>query len=133
MTASVLLDTSAYSAFKRGSQAILSALRRPRDVLVPSTVVGELLAGFARGSRREQNERDLDAFLSRARVREVHITHATAERYAAIHAALREAGTPIPTNDVWIAAAAMEHGAELLTFDRHFVSVAQILVRCFPS
>lgn len=131
MTASLLLDTSAYSAFKRGHPDVVASLRRPRAVLVPSIVVGELLGGFARGSRRDRNERELATFLRRARVREVPITHETAERYAAIHASLRAAGTPIPTNDAWIAASAMEHGAELLTSDRHFASVSQILARIF--
>lgn len=128
MTGATMLDTSAYSAFKRGHGGVVSALRRPRSVLLPSVVIGELLAGFARGSRRERNERDLAAFLARTRVEEVPVTHETAERYAAIHSSLRAAGTPIPTNDVWIAASAMEHGALLLTLDGDFESVPQILV-----
>jgi predicted nucleic acid-binding protein len=59
----------------------------------------------------------------------VLITEDTAERYARIYAYLRTAGRPIPTNDLWIAASAMEHGAELLTTDRHFLDVPQIVVR----
>lgn len=133
MTSPWMLDTSAYSAFKRGHPDVLSEVRRAREILVPSVVVGELLAGFSRGSRRARNERDLAAFLGRSRVCEVPVTHDTAERYAVIHANLRAAGTPIPTNDVWIAACAMEHGAELLTLDRDFTAVPQILVRCFEA
>ncbi len=131
MSAAMMLDTSAYSAFKRGHAEVIAALRRARPVLVPAIVVGELLAGFARSALRERNERELAAFLGRARIREVPITHDTADRYATIHAALRAAGTPIPTNDMWIAASAMEHGAELMTLDGDFASVPQILVRQF--
>jgi tRNA(fMet)-specific endonuclease VapC len=64
-------------------------------------------------------------------VRLVSITAETAERYAVIYASLRSAGTPIPTNDLWIAASTMEHGTELVTLDRNFGRVAQILVALF--
>jgi len=128
-----MLDTSAYSAFKRGHAEVVAAVRRPRSILLPSIVVGELLAGFTRGTRRERNERELEAFLARRRVHQVPITHDTAARYAAIHATLRVAGTPIPTNDIWIAASVMEHGAELLTLDADFAAVPQILLRRFDA
>ncbi|MBI4702862.1 MAG: PIN domain-containing protein [Deltaproteobacteria bacterium] len=93
--------------------------------------VGELLGGFARGSRNRDNRDELRAFLRSRRVSVVPVLDATAERYAVIWAALGVAGQPIPTNDMWIAAAAMEHGAELLTLDGDFEHVPQILVRRF--
>lgn len=127
----LMLDTSGYSAFKRGHQEAIAALRQAPSILLPSIVLGELLAGFEVGGRRLENRRELSEFQRSPRVRTVQITGETAERYAHIYAHLRAIGRPVPTNDLWIAASAMEHGAELLTTDRHFLDVPQILVRFF--
>ena len=86
-------------------------------------VAGELLYGFRNGAKFLRNVRDLDEFLARPTVSVVPVTMATADRYSRIFAALRAKGTPIPTNDVWIAAQAIEAGAELITFDAHFAVV----------
>ena len=126
----VVVDTSAYSGFKKGNAEVVRALRLARRILVPTTVIGELLGGFEAGNQRAQNRSELEAFLSSPRVLQVPTSRETTERYAAIYATLRTAGTPIPTNDVWIAATAMEHGAAVLTLDRHYLRVPQILVRC---
>lgn len=122
------LDTSAYSAFKRNHPEVVGLLRRAREILVPTVVVGELLGGFEAGGRTRRNREDLRLFLGSPRVRLASITVETAERYAAIYASLRASGRPIPTNDLWIAASTMEHGTELLTLDRNFRHVTQILV-----
>jgi len=124
-----MIDTSGYSAFKRGHPVAVDLIRTHRRLLLSSIVIGELLGGYAVGSRTEHNRAELDAFLASPRVEAVAVTPATAERYAVIYAALRAEGVPIPTNDLWIAAAAMEHGATLLTSDRHFLRVRQIVVR----
>jgi tRNA(fMet)-specific endonuclease VapC len=129
----LMLDTSAYSAFKRGHPEAIDALRQASSILMPSIVLGELLAGFEVGGRREENRRELVEFQHSPRVRIVQITEDTAERYARIYAHLRTAGRPVPTNDLWIAASAMEHGAELLTTDRHFLDVPQVVVRFFAG
>jgi predicted nucleic acid-binding protein len=126
-----LLDTSAYSAFKRGHPEVVASQRRPSAVLLPMIVLGELLAGFAAGQRSRRNRDELDAFRSSPRVAVVPLGETTAECYAAIHVALRRAGTPVATNDLWIAASAMEHGAELLTLDRAFLMIGQVRVTCF--
>lgn len=126
----LMLDTSAYSAFKRGHAEIEDAMRRASRLLVPTTALGELLGGFERGTRRRANREDLRAFLRTPRVSVTPTIEPTAQRYAVIYAAVRVTGRPIPTNDMWIAASAMEHGAELLTLDRDFLAVAQIVVRC---
>jgi len=128
-----MLDSSGYSAFKRGHPEAIEALRSYSSILMPSIVLGELLAGFEVGGRRQENRRELAEFQHSPRVRMVQITEDTAERYARIYAHLRTAGRPIPTNDLWIAASAMEHGAELLTTDRHFLDVPQIIVRYFAG
>ena len=127
----VSLDTSAYSAFKRGHQGVVAHLRRAREILLPSIVLGELLAGFEAGSRSRRNREELRLFVESPRVRLVSVGEATAERYALIYASLRAAGRPLPTNDLWIAASALEHGAALVTLDRDFAQVSQILVALY--
>lgn len=97
--------------------------------MIPSIVLGELLFGFALGSRPEQNRQELDEFLSSPRVTIAPITLSTAERYAGIHKHLRSIGRPIPTNDLWIAACAWEQGGILLTADGHFGEAPQIMIQ----
>lgn len=125
------LDTPAYSAFKRGHPGVVAHLRRAEEILLPSIVLGELLAGFEVGGRARRNRDELRLFLESPRARLVSIAEETAERYAVIYASLRAMGRPIPTNDLWIAASAMEHGTELVTLDRDFRNVAQILVAVY--
>jgi tRNA(fMet)-specific endonuclease VapC len=125
------LDTSAYSAFKRGNTEVVRHIRRAEEILLPSIVLGELLGGFEAGQRSRRNRDELDLFRESPRVRLVSIGEATAERYAVIYASLRAMGQPIPTNDLWIAASTMEHGTELVTLDRDFTHVAQILVALY--
>lgn len=125
----LVIDTSAYAAFKMDLPEALTALRQARELIVPAVVVGELLGGFARGRKERENRDGLTAFLKASRTRIATIGAETAERYARIYAYLRGEGRPIPTNDLWIAACAMESGAELLTADRHFEQVPQVIVR----
>lgn len=124
----VMLDTSAYAAFKRGTLEAVSSIRKARSILLPSVVLGELLAGFEVGSQRKHNRIELQEFLRSPRARTVPITMETSERYARIYTYLRNVGRPIPTNDLWIAASAMEHSTELLTADSHFLDIPQIIV-----
>jgi predicted nucleic acid-binding protein len=124
-----LLDTSAYSAFRRGLPGALEAIAIADRLTLPVVVIGELLAGFESGSRADANRRDLADFLSSSRVELASVGTETAERYARIHAALRKAGRPLATNDLWIAATAMEHGTEILTLDEDFLRVPHVLVR----
>jgi tRNA(fMet)-specific endonuclease VapC len=127
------LDTSGYSAFKRGHPGVVGHLRRAEEILLPTIVLGELLGGFETGRQSRRNREELDLFRRSPRVRLVSIGEPTAERYAAIYATLRSAGRPIPTNDLWIAASAMEHGTELVTLDRDFAHVPQILVALYEA
>lgn len=129
----VLLDTSAYSAFLRGHQRIKVALQEADQIWLCSIVLGELKAGFRRGKHRRQNETLLETFLCSSRVDVLSIDPETAERYAEIIAFLRNAGTPIPTNDIWIAACAMQHGLVVLTTDTHYQKVPQALVVLFEA
>jgi predicted nucleic acid-binding protein len=129
----ILLDTSAYSAFMLGHPEAKGALQRADEITLTPVVLGELLAGFIRGKWRKKNEGELRAFLSSPRVQVIDIDEDTAHRYAVILNALWKAGTPIPTNDVWIAASAMQHGLRLLTRDAHYRQVPQILVDYIAS
>ncbi|MBI2198250.1 MAG: type II toxin-antitoxin system VapC family toxin [Candidatus Rokubacteria bacterium] len=130
----VLLDTSAYSGFMRGHAAIKHALQQADEIYFSPIVLGELLAGFRRGRNRARNERELQTFLSSPRVRGVGLDEETAERYAVIVEGLWKAGTPIPTNDIWIAASAMQYGLSILTTDAHYQRAAQVIVHLFePS
>ena len=124
----VLVDTSAYSAFKRGHPELKSVLQRAEAIYLSPVVLGELLSGFRQGKLRARNEEALDEFLDTPRVELLPVLDSTAVRYAEILSYLRSAGTPLPTNDVWIAASAMEHGVQVLTTDKHFLAVPQILV-----
>ena len=124
----LMLDTSAFAAFMRGHLEAISALRKAQRVIIPTVAMGELLAGFEVGSRRHKNRAELQEFLSSPRVRVVETNQETSERYALIYAYLRGVGKPVPTNDLWIAASAMEHSAALLTADAHFLHIPQIIV-----
>ena len=116
----VLLDTSAYSALQRGHQTIPDIPRRSETVAVSAVVLGELSSGFRARNRWAENTAQLAQFLSKPSVRVLNITEETALRYAEVDAYLRKNGRPIPRNDVWIAAVALEHGLQLLTLDVHF-------------
>jgi tRNA(fMet)-specific endonuclease VapC len=124
----ILLDTSAYSRFKSGDETILTLIRQASAILVPAIVLGELMAGFKTGRREAGNLRELDAFLSSPRVSVVGVDEASAPFYADTYRTLRQAGTPIPTNDLWIAALARQHGAALVSLDRHSRLVAGLLI-----
>lgn len=129
----VMLDTSAYSAFMRGHPEVKLALQQAEEISINPVVVGELRAGFMRGRHRKKNERELRSFLSSPRVSVVDMNEDTAERYAVILNSLWSAGTPIPTNDIWIAASAMHHGLRVLTTDAHYQSVTHVIVDYFDA
>ena len=125
----VLLDTSAYSALCRGNQPILSVVQQSETIAVSAVVLGELHSGFRAGNRCKENMTQLTHFLSKPSVRVLNVTEETALRYAEVDVYLRERGRPIPRNDVWIAAAALEHGLQLLTLDVHFREIPLLLIQ----
>lgn len=124
----ILIDTNAYAAFKRGVPEAISVVQQVPSIAFNAVVLGELMGGFAAGAKEQQNRPDLDAFLASPRVRVVVLDRWTAQHYAAVYAALRRAGRPIPTNDMWIAASAIQHGLRLFTFDDHFRYVPGLVV-----
>ena len=127
----ICLDTNAYSAMGKGNAAVASLVEGADEIVIPAVVFGELMFGFLLGNRFSQNESELDCFLDEDGVRLQTITRDIAERYGYVKAALKKAGTPIPENDIWIAATALETGARLISYDEHFDHVGG-LVRLAP-
>lgn len=119
----ILLDTNAYAAFMAGDGQVLDALADAAETLVSVVVIGELLAGFRGGSRLRDNRQQLASFLGKPTVGIAEVGQETAEIFGEVKDALRRAGTPIPINDVWLAAQAMEAGAIVITYDEHFEKV----------
>jgi len=119
----VVLDTNAYVRFLAGDGKVLDRLAGADQVHLSVFVLGELFAGFRNGAKEKQNRQILDRFLSKPSVSMLEATAETAEYFGMIKAALRKAGTPIPLNDVWIAAHALETGSVLVTYDPHFLTV----------
>lgn len=119
----IALDTNTYAGFKRGHSDCVQVVRGADQLLLSTTVVGELLAGFACGSQELRNREELSRFLASTRVELAPCSLATADAYALIYRDLRRKGQPIPSNDIWIAASCLELGAVLFSFDRHFDQV----------
>ena len=119
----ILIDTNAYAAFKRNASEAVEVIRRVPLIVVNSIVLGELLSGFAVGSREADNRHELNLFLNSQRVRQVSINNSTAEHYATVYKKLRQKGHPIPTNVMWIAANAFQHNLAVFTYDNHFQAV----------
>lgn len=117
------LDTTAYSHLRRGESRTVGVVADADVVFIPAVVIGELEAGFRTGSRYLENRRVLEEFLLEPYVRVIDVTMDVARRYGEIFAELRRAGTPIPVNDIWIAAATVASGTHLVTFDTDFSKI----------
>ncbi|MBQ7721411.1 MAG: type II toxin-antitoxin system VapC family toxin [Kiritimatiellae bacterium] len=127
----ICLDANAYSAICRGNAAVRALVEEADEVFLPATVLGELVFGFLKGAKFSQNEAALNRFLEQDGVSLLPVSRGIAERYGYVKAALKKNGTPIPENDIWIAAAALETGSRLVSFDTDFDNVGG-LVRLAP-
>ena len=116
------------ATFKRNDADSLIILQHAEYIGVNSVILGELLAGFRCGNREKQNRLELDQFLDSARVVTIAVDDETAEFYAQVFSELRQKGRPIPSNDLWLAASALQHGLALATFDDHFSSISGLLL-----
>jgi tRNA(fMet)-specific endonuclease VapC len=122
----IVLDANRYSDLCRGVPEVVEQVSRAEKVYLPLIVLGELRAGFQAGLRARQNERILVRFLASPRVRLLLHDEQTTFHYANLFAQLRRQATPIPTNDLWIAALVIQHDLILLTRDAHFKHVPQL-------
>ncbi len=125
----ILLDTNAYALFKRNDPLAVEIMRRAEFVGINVVVLAELLCGFKGGKKEEKNLIELNQFLESPRVSILQIGEETAEFYARIYWDLKRKGNPIPTNDIWVAASAVEHGLALLSFDDHFEHIEGIILK----
>ena len=125
------LDTNRYTDLSRGDGFIVNLVATADEIWLPFVVLGELRAGFAAGSHDARNEARNEAVLRRFLLKPgVGILYAgeqTTHHYANVYRQLRKQGTPIPTNDMWIAALVLEHSLVLCARDAHFDALAQIM------
>lgn len=120
------LDTSAYSHFKRGDPRVADVIDSADWLGIPSIVLGELWVGFLQGRYLERNVAELREFLANPVVERLDVDEEVGRIYGEIVVALRKAATPLPTNDVWIAAVAARAGATVLTHDSHFGKIRRV-------
>src|SRR5579872_1279980 len=116
-----VLDTNVVIALFAGEPRVIATIRRKQNLLLPVIVLGELHYGALRSSRREDNLHRLEEFARQIRL--LNCDLGTALKYGAVKGALAAKGRPIPENDCWIAALALQHKATVLTHDAHFAEV----------
>ena len=124
----ILIDTNCYSEIDEGNPETINRIQSATEVWMPLIVLGELYAGFELGSQKEQNEKQLESFLSRPSVGVLLPDNETARQYGQVFQSLRQRGTPIPTNDIWIAALALQHDLVVDSADRHFAYVPGLIL-----
>ena len=117
----MILDTNALSAYLDRTPEAVEIVSEARELAIPVIVAGEFAFGIAQSRHREEYERSLQRMLDRCTVLDIGIE--TARHYAAIRLELKSAGTPIPANDVWIAALSRQHAMPVMSRDSHFDSV----------
>lgn len=126
MALTFALDTNRYGDFCAGDRDVLDRVQLAERIVLPFVTLAELRAGFRCGTRAAENERVLQRFLTRPRVGVLYASDDTTRHYAQLFAQLRNQGTPIPVNDLWIAALVMEHGLFLYSRDSHFDHLPQL-------
>jgi tRNA(fMet)-specific endonuclease VapC len=124
----VALDTNRYVDLCKGVDETIEILEQADEILMPFAVLGELRAGFVHGRREAENERVLRRFLLKDGVRVLFADDQTTHHYASVFRQLRKQGTPIPTNDMWIAALVLQHNLVLHARDKHFDHLPQIIL-----
>lgn len=120
---SIILDTNAYTEYLAGNQEVLYSMSNVDRVYLSVIVLGELYSGFRGGKKYLQNTEILQKFLSKPTVEVQQVTDETSEIFGQTKHILKQAGTPIPINDVWIASQTIETGSVLVTFDSHFAKI----------
>lgn len=118
----MILDTNALSAFADGEVGATQQVARADQVAIPVIVLGEYRFAVSQSRRRREYERWLKELVAVCRILDVN--EETALAYAQVRVELKKAGTPIPSNDAWIAALCRQHGLPLLSRDRHFDTIS---------
>jgi predicted nucleic acid-binding protein len=132
MNDTVILDSNVIIALLDGNKAVARMLENVQQVLVPAIVCGEIDAGAQGDTKRERATREaFAAFLEMEQVAVLPVMRKTGEFYARVFSFLKSAGTPIPTNDIWIAAAVLETGGLLITTDRHLLALPLIRTKAY--
>ena len=127
MEVRVALDTNRLTDLFRGDSGLAEQLSLCDEVWLPLIVLAEIKAGFLGGNQGARNELLLNRFLAKPTVQILLPSRETAEHYARLFVQLKRAGTPIPDNDLWIAALILQHDLTLITRDPHFARVPQLL------
>lgn len=122
----ILIDSNRYRDFCEGRPDAVAVIQQADEIGLPAIVLGELRAGFACGTRGLANEAQLNRFLNSPRVRILPVDEDTTHHYASLFRQLRQQGTPMPTNDLWIAALAVQHGFTIFSRDAHFRLLPQL-------
>jgi len=120
------LDTNRYTDLVQGDPRVAESVASADEVWLPFIVVAELRAGFSLGNRGTQNDAALRRFLFKPSVEVLYADEQTTHHYASVFRQLRKQGTPIPTNDMWIAALVLQHSLTLCARDAHFDALPQI-------
>ncbi len=123
---SILLDTNAYAKYRRGDTDVFSYIIDSELVYLSVVVIGELFAGFHGEAKFRENKEQLESFMSKSTVKVLTVGLESAEIFGEIKNALKRQGTPIPINDVWVAAQAIETGSKLITYDEHFKYISGV-------
>lgn len=129
----ILLDTNAYSNYLKGDQVVFDEIVNSERVYVSIFVIAELLTGFKGGNKEKENRSILNKFLSKSTVEVLKAGVETSETFSEIKHVLKSQGTPIPINDVWIAAHVRESGATLITYDKHFEHISGLRIWEHPA
>jgi tRNA(fMet)-specific endonuclease VapC len=124
----ILIDTNIYVAFKRNDSTVIKAFQSCDLIGIDVSVLAELYSGFQLGKKTRQNYTELETFLNHIRVQIFNHNIETSEFFSQIYKKLRIKGKPIPTNDIWIASVAMQHGLALYSKDRHFMYVDGLIL-----
>src|SRR3989344_5097583 len=124
----ILLDTNSYSLFRANDNRVRKAIQESEIIILPLIVIGELYSGFYRGNKFDQNELELEGFISNSKVTTPSFTKETSKIYGRLLAILTTKGTPITANDIWIAAQAIETDSTLITYDKHFLKIPGVKI-----
>ncbi|MFT5366078.1 MAG: tRNA(fMet)-specific endonuclease VapC [Candidatus Latescibacterota bacterium] len=122
----IVIDTNAYVAYMQGDQNVFAMFGVAERTLISVIVLGELYAGFQGGTKYLENKKRLEQFLQKSTAQIIQITQDTSEIFGRIKNQLKINGTPIPLNDIWLAAQSIETGSVMVTYDQHFTHISEL-------